>query len=103
MTERKERRGGPRFGNPSGTRGRPRNPTPPGTQHVRLDRSYPLPCAVHADTESGICGRDAYAAIAWQQKPSHPWPTPGLWTLQPICKECAERAAAQYQPTPKEE
>lgn len=97
MTERKERRGGPRFGNASGKRGRPRNPTPPGTQHLRLDRAYPLPCAIRADNESGICGKDAYAAYAWRQEPQPPLYVPGLWTTQPICRECAEQAAEQYQ------
>ena len=50
----------------------------------------PLPCATMADTPTGICGRPAYAAHAWQQERIDlDWNPPGLWTLQPVCETCA--------------
>lgn len=99
MTQRrKSRRGGARFGNPSGLRGRP-SKAPPGTQHIRLEAAYALPCSIRKPTASdpdAICGKPATAAVAWLQEPAGEWPTPGLWTLQPICRECAEAAAKVY-------
>ena len=61
----------------------------------------PLPCATMADTPTGICGRPAYAAHAWQQERIDlDWNPPGLWTLQPVCETCAHAAAELYQVTP---
>lgn len=56
----------------------------------------PLPCSIRAGTPSGVCGKPATQAYAWPQEPSGPWPTPGLWTVQPVCAECAQTAAAVY-------
>ena len=51
--------------------------------------TLPLPCAVRADTASGLCGNPAWVAYAWRQ-------TGGLWTLQPVCSTCAQAAARVY-------
>jgi len=57
----------------------------------------PLPCSIRANTPDGICGKPATAAYAWPQEPSGPWPTPGLWTLLPVCAECARAAVEVYE------
>lgn len=77
--------------------GRKPKPAPPGTTRIRFDRSYPLPCSIRSDTPSGICGKDAYVAYAWVPAPSGMWATPGLWTVQPVCAECAAAAAKVYE------
>lgn len=76
--------------------GRPAQQLPDGITHIRLDHNYPLPCSIRADTSTGMCGKPATAAYAWRQEPSGDWPTPGLWTVQPVCAECAKAAAEVY-------
>jgi hypothetical protein len=63
------------------------------TSIVRLDPSTPLPCSIQAP-DGGICGRPATAAYARQLAPSSAWAVPGLWELQPVCRDCAAAAAA---------
>jgi hypothetical protein len=62
------------------------------TRTIRL--ADPLPCCLWA--EGGVCGKPAYVAYAWEAEPQLRWPLPGLWTLQPVCAECAAAAAKQY-------
>lgn len=66
----------------------------PQTTTILLRSS--LPCSIRADAPGGICGKPATAAYAWPQEPAGDWPTPGLWTLQPVCAECAKAAAEVY-------
>lgn len=54
----------------------------------------PLPCSIRQG--DGICGNPATVAYAWEQEPQGAWPTPGLWTLQPVCKDCAVKTNAVY-------
>lgn len=58
----------------------------------------PLPCAIWSP--DGRCGKAAYAAYAWETEPSTRWPTRGLWTLQPVCADCAAAASNQYEQEP---
>lgn len=54
----------------------------------------PLPCCVWRP--GGVCGRPAYVAYAWEAEQQARWPLPGLWTVQPVCAECAVAAAQKY-------
>jgi hypothetical protein len=58
------------------------------TRLVKLDA--PLPCAIIKG--EGICGKPTTGAWVWEGDPDtqHIWHIPGLWVLQPICKECAK-------------
>lgn len=54
----------------------------------------PLPCSIRKG--DGVCGNPATVAHAWaQDSQSMLWPTPGLWTVQPVCKECAKVALSR--------
>lgn len=53
----------------------------------------PLPCSIRKG--DGVCGNPATVAHAWLQAPQGAWPTPGLWTVQPVCKECAKVALSR--------
>lgn len=68
----------------------------PAGETVIVVLASPLPCSIRAGTPDGICGKPATIAHAWPQEPSGPWPTPGLWTVQPVCAECAKAAARVY-------
>lgn len=91
----KGRSGGHRKPGPGKRLGRPTK-APLGDTHIVFATGYTLPCSIRADTPSGICGKPASVASARPQMPTGPWPTPGLWTVQPICRECAEKAAEVY-------
>ena len=62
---------------------------------IKLDQSTPLPCSIYHPTR-GICGNDAYAAYAYAVQPSLPIVPDGQWIIQPVCAECAAKAAAVY-------
>lgn len=86
----------------SGAPGKPRRagggrkPMLSGPDVVQL--RTPLPCSIrNFDNESGICGKPATVAHAWPQDPSGDWPTPGLWTVQPVCRECAAATKKVYE------
>lgn len=85
--KRRNGRGGRRPG-----AGRPPLLTPTsGTETIRL--VFPLPCSIFDPaTTAGICGKPATAAYAWRQEPVQ-----GLWTIQPICKDCALRNLKKIQ------
>lgn len=51
---------------------------------IRVRMQPPLPCALDG------CGRPAADALA-EPDPDHP----GLWTLLPICADCANRLRSQ--------
>lgn len=51
--------------------------------------TLPLPCAVKADTASGLCGNPAWVGYAWRQGG-------GLWTVQPICQSCTQAMMRLY-------
>jgi hypothetical protein len=56
------------------------------TEPIRL--WPPLPCAIRQG--DGICGKDAQGGYTWRQ-PETPGElhTPGLWLVQPVCRDCA--------------
>ena len=63
---------------------------------VKLSADTALPCAVWRD--GALCGRPALVAHAtlahaerWE------WKSPGLWLLQPVCKECAAAMTRVYE------
>jgi len=62
---------------------------------IKLDLSTPLPCSVYHH-ERGICGLPAFAAYAYSVQSSPPIVHDGQWIIQPICDECARKAAAVY-------
>lgn len=62
---------------------------------IKLDASTPLPCSIYHPTR-GICGKPAYAAYAYEVAPSPPIVPAGQWVIQPVCAECAGKAAAVY-------
>jgi hypothetical protein len=45
-----------------------------------------LPCSILRG--DAICGRDAEYGWAWQEPPKGAWPVMGLWSVQPVCKQC---------------
>lgn len=57
------------------------------TRAIKIDP--PLPCAIRK--EDGICGKTATGGWAWKKpiEEDELLFTPGLWLMQPICKECA--------------
>lgn len=62
---------------------------------VQLHPSTPLPCSIMT-ADGPLCGKPATAAYARLLPTTGRWSVPGLWELQPVCAECAARAAAQY-------
>lgn len=99
MAGKKGRSGGHRTPRPGRRLGRP-TLAAPGNTHLVFASSYTLPCSIRKPTPAdpdAICGKPASVASAWPQEPDGPWPTPGLWTMQPICRECAEAAAKIYE------
>jgi hypothetical protein len=62
------------------------------TKLVRL--ADPLPCCIWQP--DGVCGKPATIAYAWEATPGPEWPVEGLWTLQPVCVECAAAALKRY-------
>lgn len=60
------------------------------TKIIRLASSTPLPCSILKP--NGLCGKPAYAAYAY---PSSAQPS-GQWLIQPVCRECAEKARGVY-------
>ena len=67
----------------------------PESKIIKLAASTPLPCSIYNATTDQPCGRLAYAAYAY---PAHAEP-PGQWLVQPVCRECATKAAANYADT----
>lgn len=66
------------------------------TEIIRL--GDPLPCGVvHPGTAAGYCGRPAWVAYVWRMEAPEAlamWAhLGGLWTLQPVCSQCAQAAA----------
>lgn len=59
------------------------------TRSIKIDP--PLPCAIIK--EEGVCGKPAVAGWAWEKpiEESDLIFVPGLWLMQPICKECARK------------
>jgi hypothetical protein len=87
-----------RSGAPGKTRkaGPGRPPILAGSDVIQL--RTPLPCSIrNFDNESDICGKPATVAHCWPHEPDGLWATPGLWTLQPVCRECAAAAAKVYE------
>lgn len=62
---------------------------------IKLDPQTPLPCSIY-HPERGICGQPALGAYAYEVEPSSPIVPPGQWIIQPVCSECAEKAARVY-------
>jgi hypothetical protein len=57
------------------------------TEPIKLWPS--LPCAIRRG--DGICGRDAEAGYVWRQTNKRiEHYTPGLWLVQPVCRDCAK-------------
>lgn len=54
-----------------------------------------LPCSIR--TPDGVCGKPATQAHASPVEITGPWAVVGAWMLQPICRDCATKAAALYQ------
>jgi hypothetical protein len=93
----KGRSGGPRLKvRKDDRRGRPARLQATGQTVIVGLRPPGLPCAIRANTPSGTCGKPSTRAYAWPQEPAGMWATPGLWTLQPVCAECAKAAAKVY-------
>lgn len=78
-----------------------RNPLLQSSEHKIVSLRTPLPCSIRKGDD--VCGNPATAAYAWPQESSGAWPTPGLWTLQPVCKACAIKANAVYGYSDKQE
>lgn len=58
----------------------------------------PLPCSIWKP--GAPCSQPATVAYAWPATHTPEWPIPGLWTLQPVCAECAARAAQAHEVKP---
>jgi hypothetical protein len=65
------------------------------TKIVRLASSTPLPCSTYNAERDAPCGKPAYAAYAYEKEDDMP-PLQGRWILQPVCQECANKAAKVY-------
>lgn len=84
-------------GNASGRRGRPWSLKPQdGTTIIRLEPYTTLPCSIRADTPTGICGKPAQNAYAYPLAETGQWATPGLWKVQPMCRDCTSAAKRVY-------
>lgn len=59
-----------------------------------ISLSSPLPCAIRANTPTGICGKPAQHAHANRYRGTF---LPGTWLIMPVCRECALAAAKQYE------
>jgi uncharacterized membrane protein YadS len=64
------------------------------TALIKLDPTTTLPCSIRQG--DGICGKAATAAYAYQVEASPPIVQPGMWMIQPVCRDCAAKAAAVY-------
>ena len=65
------------------------------TYLLRLDASTPLPCSIMTP-DGGVCGKPATGAYARPLPPHLPFLIPGLWELQPVCRDCAIEAAQMH-------
>lgn len=99
MAGKKGKSGGHRTPRPGRRLGRPTKAAQ-GSVHLVLATGYTLPCSIRRPTPTepdAICGKPASVASAWPQESAGEWPTPGLWTMQPVCRECAAAAAKVYE------
>lgn len=62
------------------------------TKIIRLASATPLPCCIYNPATNDLCRKPAYAAYAY---PSEATPR-GQWLIQPVCRECAEKARKVY-------
>lgn len=73
------------------------------TEVIRL--GDPLPCGVvNPTTATGFCGQPAWVGYAWRMdspEGMEMWAhLGGLWTVQPVCSQCAQAMAKVYGVTP---
>jgi hypothetical protein len=61
---------------------------------IKLDPTTTLPCSIRQG--DGICGKAATAAYAYPVEASPPIVPAGQWIIQPVCEECAAKAAEVY-------
>lgn len=66
------------------------------TTIIRLASSTPLPCAIWTAERGEQCGKPATAAYAYRMDAPRDGPMAGRWIIQPVCRECAEKAAQVY-------
>lgn len=66
------------------------------TTIIRLASSTPLPCAIWTAERGEQCGKPATAAYAYRLEEPQNSVTAGRWIIQPVCRECAEKAAQVY-------
>lgn len=63
-------------------------------RHRTIRLLDPLPCSIL--TETSTCQKTAYVAYADEVNVKGQWSLPGQWLLQPVCEECAKKAAEAY-------
>lgn len=70
---------------------------------IKLDAATPLPCSIYDPGRDAPCGKPAFVAYAYAHRhaaqPSRNAAPPLLieWLVQPVCKECAAKAAKVYE------
>lgn len=66
------------------------------TTIIRLASSTPLPCAIWTAERGTQCGKPATVTYAYRLAEPQEGPLAGRWIIQPVCRECAEKAAQVY-------
>lgn len=83
----------------SGAPGKPKGAPRTDTRQVTFDE--PVPCCIRKPTDAdpyALCGKPAQHGSAWSPGWAYLADSyPGVWIVQPICRECIEAMQKIYE------